>query len=351
MSREERKNKRFMFGMVGFMVACFSALAVLIEGAMVYVLVHYGVITKILPALMIFFITNYLVALLMIALLSRIPLQPVEILVEKMECLMRGEYGARIHISDSTSQYSNMKKIADSFNMLAEELGNTEMLRQDFVNNFSHEFKTPINSISGFAKLLQKGNLTEEQKEEYLAIIEEESLRLSSMATNILNLTKVENQSILSDAGICNVSEQLRKCILFAEDKWTRKRLHPELDFEEYFCEGNEELLKQMWINLIDNAIKFSPEDGTISMDIRDKGDAIEIRITNEGEELSDATKKNMFRKFYQGDESHTGEGNGIGLSIVKKVVELHCGDIRPTYEDGKINFFINLPKKQKSFD
>jgi signal transduction histidine kinase len=287
----------------------------------------------------------------MIWMLGRIPLRPVEILVERMERLTRGDYKVRITVSDNPNQYSNMKKIADGFNMLAEELENTEMLRQDFVNNFSHEFKTPINSIAGFAKLMKKKKLTDEQKEEYLSIIEEESLRLSSMATKVLNLTKVENQRILSGIDLCNVSEQLRKTILLSQNRWTEKNLKFEINFEEHFCEGNEELLKQVWINLIDNAIKFSPNDGRVSLDIKEKPECIEIIIANQGEEFTEEMKKHVFRKFYQGDQSHASEGNGIGLAIVKRVLELHHGSVVVSCANGMIIFNVKLPKKQKSFD
>lgn len=151
---------------------------------------------------------------------------------------------------------------------MAEELENTQMLRSDFINNFSHEFKTPIVSIAGFAKLLRRGNLTDAQKEEYLAIIEEESLRLAAMATNVMNLTKVENQTILTDLTTFNLSEQIRACVLLLEEKWSRKELDLDLEFPEYTIRANEELLKQVWINLLDNAIKYSPNYGEIGVRI-----------------------------------------------------------------------------------
>lgn len=131
------------------------------------------------------------------------------------------------------------------------------MLRSDFINNFSHEFKTPIVSIAGFAKLLRRGNLTDEQKEEYLEVIEEESLRLSAMANNVLNLTRVENQTILTEVTRFNLSEQIRGAVLLLAEKWTPKNLYMDMQFGEHMICANEELLKQVWINLLDNAIKF----------------------------------------------------------------------------------------------
>lgn len=220
------------------------------------------------------------------------------------------------------------------------------MLRGDFINNFSHEFKTPIVSVAGFAKLLRKGNLTEKQKEEYLTIIEEESLRLASMATNMLNLTRVENQIILTDISSFNLSEQLRSCILLLEDKWEKKQIDFKIDFEEHMISGNEELLKQAWINLLDNAIKFSPESGVIELQITmDKG-TVNVAIINSGEEIPPSAQARIFNKFYQADTSHSAEGNGIGLAIVKRVAELHGGSITVQSRNGCTVFTVAISTK-----
>lgn len=357
MSREERKNRLFMLLMIGLMVACFSALSVLIEGSVVYILIRFGVLTGIeheavssVPVLLIAFATNYIVALLMIMLLSKIPLRPVNLLIEKMNRLTSGDYDVRIEINKKAGRYAELKRLGESFNTLAEELGNTEMLRSDFINNFSHEFKTPIVSIAGFAKLLKKKQLTDEQREEYLNIIEEESLRLSAMATNVLNLTKIEHQSILTDVVEFNLSEQIRKCVLMAEGKWQKKNLEFELELEEYVVEANEELLKQVWINLIDNAIKFSTEGSVISLRIIEEEKFVEVAVENMGKDIPPEQQKKIFHKFYQGDESHSGEGNGIGLALVKRVVELHRGEVSVESKEGVTIFVVKIPKNTNSF-
>jgi len=154
---------------------------------------------------------------------SRIITKPVNKYVNAMQALSRGDFSVRLEGDRLLGKHPTMKELTDSFNTMAQELGHTEILRSDFINNFSHEFKTPIVSIAGFAKLLKRGDLTEEQKAEYTDIIEEESLRLSAMATNVLNLTKVENQTILTDVKNYNLSEQIRSCILLLEEKWTKK--------------------------------------------------------------------------------------------------------------------------------
>ena len=287
---------------------------------------------------------NFIVGILLSVPLSRYPLKPINELINKLNLLAAGKYKTRIQTEGISSKYPAFVELADSFNTLANELEHTEMLREDFINNFSHEFKTPIVSIAGFAKLLRKGNLSTEEQKEYIQVIEEESLRLSNMATNVLNLTKVENQTILTDTTTYNLSEQIRACILILEKKWEKKQLSFSVDFDEYTITANEELLKQVWLNLIDNAIKFSPKDSTIWIDITQNIDLTIISITNKGSSIKPEHQKRIFHKFYQADESHAKEGNGIGLSIVKRVVELHGGEILLNGQNDHTTFVIKLP-------
>lgn len=277
----------------------------------------------------------------------RIPLKPLHTLVSHMNRLAQGDFETRIESKGMLSNHPAVKGINDSFNKLAEELENTEMLRGDFINNFSHEFKTPIVSIAGFAKLLKRGNLTEEQRQAYLDSIEEESLRLSYMATNVLNLTKVENQTILSEVTSFNLSEQVRSAVLLLEAKWSEKNIDLQLDFDEHTVEGNEELLKQVWINLIDNAVKFSPRCGAVLLDVTEEGSTVRVTVSNTGPEIPPEKREKIFGKFYQGDESHATEGNGIGLAIVKRVVDLHGGTVEITCKDGMTSFTVTLPRSQ----
>lgn len=277
---------------------------------------------------------------------SKIILRPIRRIIKSMDELASGNFNARMEISNS--KIKAFKALSAKFNTLAEELQNTEMLRSDFINNFSHEFKTPIVSIAGLAKILKKGNLSDEDKEQYLSAIEEESIRLSYMATSVLNLTKIENQSILTDLTTYNISEQVRSSILLLEDKWTKKELDLSLDFDEITIEANEELMKQVLINLLDNAIKFSPEKGCVTVNLGELDGVILLSVTNEGEPISKENEKKIFNKFYQADESHSSEGHGVGLAIVKKIVSLHKGEIELTCENGYITFTVALPKAQE---
>ena len=281
---------------------------------------------------------------------SRIPLKPINEIIDKMNRLAAGDFKTRLKFGDTISSHSVAKELTTSFNTMAEELENTEMLRSDFINAFSHEFKTPIVSIAGFANLIESGNLTEEQRMQYAHAIREESMRLSAMANNVLNLTKVENQTILTDISRFNLSEQIRSAVLLLEEQWTYKRVDLQLDFSEYFIEANEEFLKQVWINLIDNAIKFVPCNGTVALEMLDAGETISVKISNTGSEIPADKKDKIFNKFYQVDESHSTPGNGIGLAIVKRIVDLHHGTICVTSENGVTTFAVTLPKKQSSF-
>jgi len=276
---------------------------------------------------------------------SKLILRPIKRIIRSMDKLSSGDFNVRMETSDT--KIKAFKALSLKFNTLAEELENTEMLRSDFINNFSHEFKTPIVSIAGLAKMLKKGNLSHEEREHYLSAIEEESIRLSYLATSVLNLTKIENQSILTDTSSYNISEQMRSCILLLEDKWERKNLDFSLNFNEYTVEANEELMKQVFINLFDNAIKFSFEGSCISATIQDMEDYLSISISNFGESISKENKKKIFNKFYQADESHSAEGYGVGLAIVKKIIDLHNGQIDLECTDNQTVFTVDLPKKQ----
>ena len=278
-------------------------------------------------------------------LVSKMPFRPINSLVDAANRLAGGDYSARISFRGILAGHHTLRQIEDSVNTLARELESTEMLRADFINNFSHEFKTPIVSIAGLARIINRGAISDEEKASYMKIIEDESIRLADMATNVLNLTRVENQEILSEVTEFNVSEQIRDCLLLAESKWTKKGLDLHLDLDEYNVRANEELLKQVWINLIDNAIKFSSEGDGISLDIRDTGKHLCFSIANPGAEIDEDKKRQMFKKFYQIDTSHHTEGNGIGLAIVKRIVDLHRGSVSVNCRDGLVIFEVTLPK------
>ena len=280
---------------------------------------------------------------------SKLPFRPVRELMEGMDRLAGGDFDTRIQARALVRRHPSLAALTESFNKMAQQLQNTEMLRSDFINNFSHEFKTPIVSISGFAKLLRRGDLPEADRQEYLAIIQEESLRLSYMATNVLNLTKLENQTILSDVTRYNVSEQLRHSVLLLEDEWTRKDLELSMDFDEIFITANEEMMKQVFINLLDNAVKFAPQGGCIRVGVAQDEGSTRIEIANNGPEIPAEQRERIFNKFYQGDESRSARGNGIGLAIVRRVTQLHSGTVTVDCGGGWTTFTVRLPERRNN--
>ena len=282
-------------------------------------------------------------------LILRIPLGLVNRLITSMRRLASGHFEERVDLGDTTLG----RELTDSFNTLASELEHTEILRTDFINNFSHEFKTPIVSIRGFARLLQRDDLPPERRRAYLDVIVDESTRLSNMATNVLNLSKVENQQILTDISAFNLSEQLRRCILLLEKDWTSKNLDIRADFKEFTIQANEELLRQVWLNLLDNAIKFTPEGGQITVraftraELTARESSLQVDLINNGPSIPPEHQERLFDKFWQGDTSHAGKGAGVGLSIVRKIVELHSGSVSVTSADGETTFSVVIPLHQ----
>ena len=351
--RRERKNRfSLTISLSGFVVSIIFISVVLIVAA-IWLLSSFGVISSFadnpssILTLIIVGQSSVLISFGISFLLVKIPLKPINTLINHMNRLAAGDFKTRLSFGKRLTKNPTFKEISESFNRMAEELENTEMLRGDFINNFSHEFKTPIVSIAGLAKLVNKGDLDDEQRAQYLDAIEAESLRLADMATNVLNLTKVENQTILSDITEFNLSEQIRACVLLLENKWSQKETELVLDFDEINVEGNEELLKQVWINLTDNAIKFSPKGGTVTIEIKEDGESVIVFVKNTGSEISETDRRKIWNKFYQADKSHTTEGNGIGLAIVKRIVDLHGGEVGVESENGEVCFFVSLPCEQ----
>ena len=350
MKREQRAHRLALTLLTAAVIFVMQVLAVGISAVVVTVLARAGFLSHGETDRVVVFMALISVVLgaMITAFSSLIFLRPVNRLVSQMNRLAQGDFRARITFGKPVRDHPTFREIADSFNKMARELENTEMLRSDFVGNFSHEFKTPIVSITGFAKLLKRGELTEAQRQEYLDIIETESMRLAAMATNVLDMTKVENQTILTDVTRFNLSEQIRSALLLLlEGKWRNKEMDFSLEFGEHMIMANEELLKHVWINLLDNAIKFSPQGGTVTVRIQERGEALAVTVRNTGSRIEPEQMEKIFHKFYQADESHATEGNGIGLALVKKIVQLHEGEVSVESGDEATAFTVTLPRKQ----
>lgn len=357
MIRSEIRKKTDKFTLT--MIICAIIIAIILLSSLVTALILYAAVRAgivslffrdgIPPAAMLFMSSLAVIVLgvIITSTLGRVPMRPVKKLVKQMNKLSSGDFSVRLDFGPPLGKHPAVKEISDSFNKMASELGNIEILRRDFVNDFSHEFKTPIVSIAGFAKLLREKELDASVRDEYLGIIEEESMRLSAMATNVLNLSKIESQSILTDVKKYNLSEQLRTAILLFEPKWTKKDIDLSLDIGELEIEANEGLLSQVWINLFDNALKFSPEHSTVAVTAVERGEYVSVSFTNGGDPIPADEIPKIFNKFYKVERSRSGEGNGIGLSLCKKTVELHSGKIEVESGEEGTTFTVTLPKKR----
>lgn len=271
-------------------------------------------------------------------LLSEIFIDPIQRLIKATREIKKGNFDIRV---DAGRARGDVLELIESYNEMAKELGSIEIFKDDFINVFSHELKTPMVSIVGFAKQLKNPDLTPEQKEEYLDIIITESERLSKMAANVLVLSRLESQQIVSNKTEFLLDEQIRRSILLLEKEWDKKNIELDIDLERVKCIGNEEMLSHVWINIISNAVKFSHIGGKIEIKCRANDERAVVSIADNGEGMSKDVIDHIFDKFYQGDPSHAGLGNGLGLSIAAKVVDLCGGKISVESECGKGSVFI----------
>lgn len=251
---------------------------------------------------------------------------------------------------DESSHIKELRNMAHNFNLMTKELAGTELLRTDFVENVSHEFKTPLSAIEGYATLLQKKNLSDEKKQEYTKKILHNTKRLSTLTSNILLLSRLENQEIgIQKEHFC-LDEQIREILLLLEDKWTEKKLELEIDLDAADYYGNKDLLAHVWQNILSNAIRFAPSYGLIRIVLRKETDAagnkyFKVGIADNGIGMDKEVIKRIFEKFYQGDSSRSSQGSGLGLALAKRVVVLHNGSIAVSSKEGKgSTFTVTLP-------
>ncbi|MCR4648809.1 MAG: HAMP domain-containing histidine kinase [Lachnospiraceae bacterium] len=257
-----------------------------------------------------------------------------------------GNYNVKLDgITNFFTERTDLGKLVEAFDDMTHELSSTEIFRNDFIHNFSHEFKTPIISISGFAKQLYNGNLTPEQQSEFAKIIMDESEHLANMSSNVLLLSKLESQEIISDKEDFSLDEQLRTCMLLYEEQWSEKNISIDMDLEEIDYFQSKDLLYHVWMNLIGNAVKFTPESGNITVKASKSGELIVVSVSDNGIGMDEETVSHVFEKFYQGDTSHATSGNGLGLSLVKRILDMMDGRISViSARDKGTTFTVSLP-------
>lgn len=277
--------------------------------------------------------------------------KPVERILEATHKITSGDFSARIKPIHKRNAFNEYDIIIEDFNKMAEELSSIETLKTDFIANVSHELKTPLAVIQNYSTMLQAKDLDEKTRLEYAKNLHRASKNLSELITSILRLNKLENQQIFPSFQNFNLSEQICECMLKFEEQWEEKELEilTELD-EEIEIEADRELLDIVWSNLFSNAFKFNNHGGTVSVKMKNEGNFVLVSIADTGCGMNEETGKHIFEKFYQGDTSHATKGNGLGLALVKRVIDITMGEITVESELGKGSAFtVKLPKEKKS--
>ena len=268
-------------------------------------------------------------------------LKPIKQLKDATKKVAAGDFSVELE----TERNDEIGDLTHDFNKMVKGLSSIECLQKDFINNVSHELKTPISSIQGFAKLLDDETLTEEERKEYISIIIEESDRLLNISTNILKLSKLQNQDRVVNKEEIDISEQIRKVISVLEPKWKEKDLKFNVSLQDAIYYGDSDLTFQVWMNLIDNAIKFSNNNSHIDVKVKKEKDLIKIEIKDYGIGMDEGEKDKIFDRFYQIDKSHSEKGSGLGLSIVKRIIELSNGKIEvETMKNKGTKIIVKLP-------
>lgn len=265
-----------------------------------------------------------------------------QVLIDCMNKVAEGDYSVRIEISKGDKEY---QRIYQNFNKMAEELASVRTMREDFIHDFSHEFKTPISSINGFATLLLEGGLSEEEQKKFLQIIADESVRLWHLADNTLTLSKLENQQLAGETTELRLDSQLNECIVMCERDWERKNLSVTSDTRPVTVRGNGALLMQVWVNLLSNAIKFTPEGGEIRVGVKEEDGMAQVTVSDTGEGIAAEDIDRVFEKYFRSGNAGKTEGNGLGLAICKRICVLSGGKISVESEKGKGSTFkVCLP-------
>lgn len=351
MHKQKRKKQASLWQY--FVMIVFSILVM--TSVIMYVIILFAINTDLLTRLefSLPFATSAVLAIsiligtIITSLVGKRILAPITKLNYASREIAGGNFGVRL---DTVSQIKEITETFTNFNQMAHELSSIEMMRNDFIANISHEFKTPIAAIEGFATLLQDGELTEDERMQYTRMILESTRQFSALSSNILKLSKLENQEKILEQVNYRLDEQLRQSILFLENSWIEKELELELILPKTFLFGNEDLMMQVWTNLLSNAIKFTPESGRIRITLESSTELISVSVKDTGIGISPQEKKHIFEKFYQADKSRAREGNGLGLSLAYRIVSLCGGTIQVQSESGQgSEFTVKLPNHNYS--
>lgn len=295
-----------------------------------------GVLSMLVPIVVLVTLVNFLFTRFIYRYLDKIS--------DAMQKVADGDYTVRL----DAEKDQPFRELYRNFNTMAEELGGVEMLKNDFINGYAHELRTPITSINGFAEMLlnDDGTLSREEKRSYLEIIASESRRLADLAGNSLLMSRLDTQKIIPDKKPFSLDEQLRRCSILLSGQWTGKELDMTMDLDEAVYVGDYDLMQHLWINLLTNAVKYTPKGGSITVTLKNEEKFIAVSVADTGKGIPPEDRERIFDKYYQTDKSHSKRGLGLGLAICKRIVQLCNGSLTVESEVGVgSTFTVKLPK------
>lgn len=295
---------------------------------------------------LVFALSSVLVGTFLSKVVGKRPLKVILSIDDATKEVVKGNFDIQLN---EDIQATELRSMAHNFNVMVKELANTEIFRKDFIENVSHEFKTPLSAIEGYVTLLQTRSLSEDKRAEYTERILLNTRRLSALTGNILLLSRLEHQEMEIKKETYSLDEQLRETILLFEPQWTAKNLELDIDLCSVDYSGNKELLMQVWQNIFGNAVKFVSDHGRICVILKKEASHVKVSIADNGIGMSEEVQKRIYEKFYQGDSSRAGMGNGLGLTLAKRIIDLHGGTLNVSSKAGKgTSFTITLPLLQK---
>ena len=336
-------NMWLYFALIIFVIMLVTAIIMTVLAFLLFRLGHFSYPGgHPLPPIVFLLFISVLIGTAISLFVGRKILKPVTKLSEAAREVAKGNFDIRM---DETNRIAELRDMSQSFNLMVQELYGIETLRKDFVDNVSHEFRTPLASITGYATLLQDKSLSEPERDEYIKMILESSGQLSALSENILNLSRLENQEMTLDKQSFRLDEQIREAVLMLEHKWSAADIELEIDLDRVTYHGNKGLLMQVWINLIDNAVKFTDRGGRIEIHLRQDTGGVIVEVRDNGRGMSRTELLHIFEKFYQADGARKKAGNGLGLALVRRIMDLCGGKIDVESLEGKGSVFsVTLP-------
>lgn len=330
-----------MRAMITLVIIVELGITAALAGQITEIFHEYFHITLNLPPVLWIFVISLLIGTAVTMFVSRWIIKPINKLGKAMQQVAAGEFDLELH---EEQRFKELEDIYESFNRMTKELKATEILQTDFISNVSHEFKTPINAIEGYATLLQGSeNESRELQGQYIGKILSNTQRLSNLVGNILLLSKVDNQAIPTKLSTYRLDEQIRQAVLQLEPEWEKKEIEFDIELERIEYTGNEIRMQHVWNNLIGNAIKFDPQGGVVKIRLWRNDDKILCTVEDNGPGIKPGDEAHIFDRFFQSDSSHKEEGNGLGLALVKQIVKAEGGQVTVANMEKGCRFTIQL--------